>query len=81
MSKKEVLSKKEITKNLISKAKKEAEILNAKLVDKYVKDTSERHVVEENEPLMDDFIDNFHQQYGDKVVGKSMKEIIKIIKQ
>lgn len=63
------------------KARKRLEVINDKFVANFIKETSERHVPEENEPLMDEFTNNFHTIYGNQVVGKSMKDIIKFVKE
>lgn len=64
----------------IEKAQKKVEKLNQKFVDSATKKKQQRHVKEKNEPLMDDFTDNFRESYAKTVVGDSMKEIIKFVK-
>ncbi len=64
----------------IEKAQKQVEKLNANFVNKYVNSTNSRHVKEENEPLLDDFIDSFNSKYAKEVVGESMIELVKFLK-
>lgn len=68
------------TQENIEKAQKQVEKLNQKFVDNAIKDKQQRHVKEKNEPVLDDFIDNFRTEYAKTVVGDSMKEIVKMIK-
>jgi hypothetical protein len=64
----------------IEKAQKNVELFNAKFVSKYINETNNRHVKEENEPLLDDFIYSFHSKYAKDVVGKTMTELVKFLK-
>jgi hypothetical protein len=64
----------------ISKAQAKVEKLNNEFVKSATKKKQERHVKEKNEPLLDDFLDNFRNSYADDVVGTSMKEIVNFIK-
>jgi len=64
----------------IEKAQKQVEKLNEKFVKNAIKKKNERHVKEENEPVLDVFLDNFRTDYAKTVVGKSMKEIVKFLK-
>lgn len=64
----------------IEKAQKKVEKMNQKFVENATKKTAQRHVKEKNEPMLDDFIDNFREDYAKHVVGDSMKEIVKMIK-
>jgi hypothetical protein len=68
------------TQENIEKAQKQVEKLNANFVNKYVNATNIRHVKEENEPLLDDFIDSFNSRYAKDVVGKTMTELVKFLK-
>lgn len=64
----------------IEKAQKKVEKLNGKFIKDSIKKTQQRHVKEENEPLLDMFIEDFRNSYAKNVVGNSMVEIVKIIK-
>ena len=64
----------------ILKAQKTQEKINDKFVQNSIKKKEQRHVKEENEPLLDDFLQNFRESYAKKVVGDSMKEVVKEIK-
>lgn len=64
----------------IEKAQKQVEKLNEKFVKNAIKKKNERHVKEKNEPVLDVFLDNFRVDYAETVVGKSMKEIVKFLK-
>lgn len=64
----------------IEKAQKQVERLNGKFIKDSIKKTQQRHVKEKNEPLLDGFINDFRNSYAKDVVGNSMVEIVKIIK-
>lgn len=64
----------------ISKANLEIEKNNQKFVSNFIKNSAERHVVEENEPMLDKIIVDFSIDYGKTVVASSMKDIVKFIK-
>jgi hypothetical protein len=68
------------TSENIEKAQKQVEKLNGKIVSHLLHSTAHRHVKEENEPMMDNFIDSFQNKYAVEVVGKTMKELVKFIK-
>ena len=68
------------TQENIEKAQKKVEKLNASFINRYVNETNNRHVKEENEPLLDNLIDSFNSKYAKEVVGKSMTELLKFLK-
>lgn len=64
----------------IQKAQKQVEIFNGKFVKNAIKQKEQRHVKEENEPVLDEIINDFQNSYAKKVVGKSMSDILKFLK-
>lgn len=64
----------------IEKAQKKVEKLNAKFVSNFKENAAQRHVKEQNEPVLDQISNNFQLSYANEVVGKSMKEIVKELK-
>lgn len=64
----------------IEKAQKQQERLNQKFILSKIDEKQKRHVKEKNEPVLDEIISNFSEDYAKLVVSKSMLEIIKEIK-
>lgn len=64
----------------ILKAQKQVEKINTKTISKKIKAKQKRHVKEKNEPVLDEIIKDFRLDYANTVVGDSMKEIVKEIK-
>jgi hypothetical protein len=64
----------------IAKANLEVEKNNQKFVSNFLKKSAQRHVVEENEPMLDKIISDFSIDYGKTVVASSMKDIVKFVK-
>lgn len=64
----------------INKAQKAVEKLNGKFINNSIKKKQQRHVKEKNEPVLDDFLDHFKRDYAKTVVGDSMRDIIKLLK-
>lgn len=64
----------------IQKAQKQVEIFNGKFVKNAIKQKEQRHVKEENEPVLDEIMEEFQSNYAKKVVGKSMTDILKFLK-
>ena len=64
----------------ILKAQKKVEKLNGKFIKNAIKKKNERHVKEENEPVLDDIINDFQSNYAKKVVGQSMTDIVNFLK-
>ncbi len=69
-----------INQDEIQKAQKKVEKLNAKFIKKSAEKKAQRHVKEENEPVLDDIIQNFQESYAKQVVGKSMTDIVNFLK-
>jgi hypothetical protein len=65
----------------IQKAQKQVEIFNGKFVKNAIKQKEQRHVKEENEPVLDEIMSEFQSNYAKKVVGKSMTDILKFLKE
>jgi hypothetical protein len=64
----------------IEKAQKKVEKINSNFVGSFLLHNQNRHVLEQNEPVLDSIIDDFSESYSKTVVSNSFKEIIKIIK-
>lgn len=64
----------------IEKAQKGVEKMNGKFVSKFISDAVERHVKEENEPMLDKFINDLQVSYAIETVGKSMREVYQLLK-
>jgi hypothetical protein len=64
----------------IQKAQKQVEIFNGKFIKNTIKEKEQRHVKEKNEPVLDEIVAEFQSNYAKKVVGKSMTDILKFLK-
>ena len=63
----------------IQKAQKLVEQINQKSLSKYIKSKNQRHVKEQNEPVLDSIIEKFTNSYAENVVADSMLKIYKEI--
>lgn len=63
----------------IEKAQKKVEKSNAKFLSAFISYNQQRHVKEQNEPVLDSIIDNFQESYSKIVVTNTIKTIKKMI--